>query len=407
MLTVPYPRPHRGPLREISDRLELGTLSSASARELSALGLEWQLIAPHVHDMEWWRDQPVNICAPAKQQWQINAWDATLRLSMADLIIWVDPGPSAPIPSTAPELVILTHAHADHTDQLQEWLYLFPEMRIAMTELTAQVLAFRSGDANVFQRIVDRSIQFKFHQKRTIMGVSLEFLPAGHLLGAAMIELQYDSDRILITGDFALREVGGLPGARIPSGDYAFVIMESTEASKKSLPYADLESTRSPFLRRVIEIVATGQRVVQISAQSLGQAQEAYAALVMAQRAGAFPVQSVCLNGLAASVSELYAKHLGQQSGPWNIPFLKLAATSSADRLVIGSGKSQESTIGEAAIIESSQLYTHASWAEKMAFAVKISCHQLYLYHGFSTSLDVALNEIGRKTGALTKEIAI
>jgi Cft2 family RNA processing exonuclease len=406
MITIPYPRPPRGPLREISDRLELGMLSPASARELSTLGLEWQLIAPHVHDMDWWRDQPLNRCAPANQQWQINAWDATLRLSTSEMIVWIDPGPSAPIPSPSPELVILTHAHADHIDRLQEWLRLFPDMRIAMTELTAQLLSLRFSDTGVFQQIMGRAIRFNFNQKRTIAGVSLEFLPAGHLLGAAMIEIQYGSDRILVTGDFALREVGGLPGVKIPSKDYAFVIMESTEAARKSLPYADLESTRVPFLRQVMEIVATGQRVVQINVQSLGQAQEAYAALVMTQRAGAFPAHTIYLDGLACSVSDLYSKHLGYQAGPWSPPFLELADTSSTDRLVIGRGRSQTSKAGEAVIVESSQLYTHAGWAEKMAFAVKISCHQLYLYHGFSTSLDVALHEIGRNTGALTKEIA-
>jgi len=49
----------------------------------------------------------------------------------------------------------------------------------------------------------------------------------------------------------------------------------------------------------------------------------------------------------------------------------------------------------------------HAGWAEKMAFAVNISCHQVYFYHGFSTSLDIALNELGRKTSAPTKDVAL
>jgi hypothetical protein len=394
MPSIPYPRPPRGPLREISDRLELGMLSSASARELSALGLDWQLIAPHVHDMEWWRDQSLNLCSPAKEQWQINAWDATLRLSTSEIIIWIDPGPSAPTPSAPPELVILTHAHADHTDRLQEWLRLFPEMRIAMTDLTAKLLSLRFSETDVFRQIKDQTIQFNFNQRRTIGGISLEFLPAGHLLGAAMLELQYGSDRILITGDFALREVGGLPGAKIPSSEYAFVIMESTECAKKSLPYADVVSTRTPFLRDVIDVVATGQRALQINAQSFGQAQEAYAALVMAQRAGAFASNSIYLSGLASSVSELYSKQFGHQPGPWNIPFLKLTDVISTDKLVISSAGHQAKNRGETALIESSQLYTHAGWAEKMAFAVKVSCHQLYYYHGFSTSLDITLNEI-------------
>jgi len=407
MTIIPYPRPLRGPMREISDRLERGMLSAASAKEMRALGLDWQTIASNVHDMDWWRDQKLNICAPAKQHWNFNAWDATLRLATSEIILWIDPGPSAPLPSTPPDIVIITHAHTDHTERLQEWVHNFPEARILMTPLTAQLLSLRFNESAEFQKILDRTIQIEYNKKRTISGVTVQFLPAGHLLGAAMLEFEFGTDRILVTGDFALREVGGLPGAKIPEGEYAFVFMEATECSRKSLPYADLQSTRIPFLREVMEKILTNQSIVQVNTQSFGQAQEAYAALVMAQRAGAFPDFSVCLDGLAVSVSRLYEKQFEHQAGPWDIPFLKSTDSSLHNRLVITSMQSQVKSKGDVALIERPQLYTHAGWAEKMAFAVNISCDQIHYYHGFSNSLDVALKEIGRKTSSLKKDITL
>ncbi len=406
MTIIPYPRPPRGPMREISDRLELGMLSAVSANEMSAVGLDWQIIASNVHDMDWWRNQKLNICAPAKQHWSFNAWDATLRLANSEMILWVDPGPSAPLPNIPPDLVIVTHAHADHTEHLQEWIYNFPEMRIVMTPITAQLLSLRYESIE-FKKILNQTIQIEFNQKRTISDITVQFLPAGHLLGAAMLDLEFGTDRILVTGDFALREVGGLPGAKIPEGEYAFVFMEATECSRKSLPYADLQSTRSPFLREVIEKILVDRSVLQVNTQSFGQAQEAYAALVTAQRAGAFSDYSVCLDGLAASVSELYKKQFEHQSGPWSIPFLKSTDSISNNRILITSTKGQVTLVGNVVQIERPPLFTHAGWAEKMAFAVNIPCDQMYYYHGFSNSLDVALKEVGRKITSLKKDIAL
>ena len=405
MAIIPYPEPPRGPLREISERLEHGMLTADAAKDLCAAGLEWNIVAPHVHDMDWWRDQPLNICPPAKQHWNINAWDATLRLATSDMILWVDPGPGAPLPKVAPELVLVTHAHADHTDQLQEWVNHFPEMLIVMTSITAQLLSLHSGGLGKNQQILDRIIIVDFNESRTISGVSIQFLPAGHLLGAAMLEIGFGPDHILVTGDFALRDVGGLPGGQIPAGEYAYILLESTECSRRSLPYADLRSTRTPFLNEVEQRIASQQCGVQINTHSFGQAQEAYVSLVMAQRAGAFSEHPVYVGGLAASVSSLYAKQLGDLSVAWNQPFSKLTDSVQGKYISIIPVQQQHGNISNISLLEHPSIFTHSGWAEKMALAMKASCHQLCYYHGFSTSLDIALVELGRKTGSLFKEI--
>ena len=404
MPDILYPRPPRGPLREISERLEDGMLSASSAKELFEMGLDWEQVAIHIHDSAWWHAQPIRVGTPAKQHWEFNAWDATLRLAASDVIIWIDPGPSAPIPNSAPELVVVTHAHVDHTEKLIDWAMKFPKMKIVMTPLTAGLLSLRDSGQGYFHNILERTIQIDFEQTRTISDVSLCFLPAGHLLGAAMLEIGLGPDHILISGDFALRDVGGLPGARIPTGDYAFAFMEATECSKKSPPFADLKSTRTPFLHALIDQTKKGAHSFQINAQSMSQAQEAYAALVMAQRAGAFNQYSIHLDGMAASVSNLYAKEFKYLSGPWEIPFLTASDIGSIDKLTITSSTGFQ-VPNDVTIIERPKIYTHAGWAEKMTFAAHTSCDRLFFYHGFSTSLDTELNKMGRKTGALSKEI--
>lgn len=404
MNPVPYPPPPRGPLREISERLEKGALGAQAADDLLAAGFDFQSVALHVHDVDWWKKQPVKESGSAKHRWKINDWDATLRLEASDVIIWVDPGPDAPFPDPAPELVLITHAHADHTDKLLDWIEKYPDMNVAMTCLTMQLLELRHAHTEIVQRLRERTTLLDFHQTRTILGVTLCFLPAGHLLGAAMLEIEVDSDRILITGDFSLREVGGLPGAVLPEKEYSLVIIEAKEASKNKAPFADLKQTRMPFLHDVSEKYWATQKSLLINAQSFAQAQEAYAALVMSQRAGAFSNSSILLSGMAASVSNLYEQCLKSQSDVWKLPFLRLPEKNQEINITITSAQGHQS-LEEDTIIERPVLFTHAGWAEKILFATQTACHQIVYYHGFSTSLDIALNELGRKRKSLNEEI--
>lgn len=68
-----------------------------------------------------------------------------------------------------------------------------------------------------------------------------------------MIELDVAGDSVLITGDFALRDVGGLRGADPPTGDYGLVLMESTQADWRTLPVAHEAATRRPLLQQLAQ----------------------------------------------------------------------------------------------------------------------------------------------------------
>ena len=416
---VPYPLPPPGPLRDMRLYLHEGTLSPRSADLLLRQGVPWPLVASHVQDWEWWGTRCPATAPPPALPWRITAWDATLHLEAPGESLWIDPGPSAPLPSCPPDLIVVTHAHYDHTARLGEFSATYPDTRVVMSHETASLLSLRSHfDSSLQECLRRRVVRLNFGQERAIGGVRLKLRPAGHLLGAAMVEIRLDQDSLLITGDFAFRDVGGIAGALWPQEAYTLVIMESTAVERGTLPVADPEANRRPFLRKVDDLLKQGKTRLLASAQAMGQAQELYAALALAQQAGAFPTLRVRLAGFAEAVSEEYFKALQEQPGPWSCPFLTLSIDRvPEDSLVIASGAGSEEKGGTADrlacnvegtpdgwVLKSPMVYTHAGWSERMAWAVGVPCYAVVLYHGFSLSLQTACSEIDRRVEALFKE---
>jgi hypothetical protein len=316
-------------------------------------------------------------------------------------------------------LIIVTHAHHDHVACLGEYSAIYPATPVVMSYETGALLSLRARSNPLLRECLElRSVRLRLGEQRAIGGVQLKLWPAGHLLGAAMIEIRLGEDTLLITGDFALRDVGGIPSASWPQGTYTLVVIEATEGEWGSLPVADPEANRQPFLQEVSELLGKGRRRLLVPSQAMGQAQELYAGLALAQQAGAFPDLRVRLAGFAATVSEMYQDALRTLPGPWECPYYTLAIENvPEDSLVIASGGGSDGEGGLAnrlarTLDESADgrtlwhptVYTHAGWGERMALAAGLSCHSILLYNGVSISLQTALSEVGREVGSLSVE---
>lgn len=116
------------------------------------------------------------------------------------------------------DLVLCTHAHADHAKGLLALHQAFPQMPIYASEVTTQLLPLNwpteaASASQICQALPWRTpIEF-------LDGLSAELYPAGHLPGAAAILLTYSPAfakpaSVFYTGDFFLsnsRLVEGLP----------------------------------------------------------------------------------------------------------------------------------------------------------------------------------------------------
>jgi len=244
-----------------------------------------------------------------------------------------------------------------------------------------------------------------------------------------MIDVQMDRLRILITGDFALRETAGLPGGVWSGADYDALVMEGSHAADNVYPTA-ASLTHIHALWDVCQTsIEKGASRLLILAQALGEAQAVYEALCQAQMQGKFPGLAIRMSGKAAKVASLYQQAISAPFSAWRLPLMtaEIHDYFPHHSIVIASGWEGQTddeirtrlglSSAEIAILRPSQTRTqqdtydfplHASWGELYATALAVRCREVMLYHGtFNTppSLMQCLEQCGRRISLLKNKL--
>lgn len=417
--TVPYPPPPPGLERDLHRYIQHGVLSPHSAKVLLQQGFSWSMIAPFVNDVQWWKAQRPTLASAPTQPWRITSWGATLFLEMPGIKVCIDPGPDMPDFIEPPDLIIVTHAHHDHTAKLGTLWAANPETPVMMSEGTYVLLSLRHQlDDALYQCLRHSTLKLKYSETRKILGIQVTLLPAGHLLGAAMIELEYGGDTMLVTGDFAAHDVGGLAGAPWPQKPYSLLLLGITALNHQQLPTADPQANRLPFLQEIDTLSRQGKNRFLVNAQAMSQAQELYVALVLAQQAGTFPDLSVYLAGFAKDISQLYHKALEKRHRAWYCAPLYLDIDEVPENAIVITGSLGETGSGteenplvqsvthnqQGWYIRNPSVYTHASWGECAAWALGVPCYAVGIYGSFSLSLFTMVENTGRRVWDLSRE---
>lgn len=185
----------------------------------------------------------------------------------------------------------ISHAHGDHM------------ARHAMALCTAET-------ASLYRlRLGQRPTQeMPYGEPLQRQGMSLTTLPAGHMLGSAMLLAEHRGLRLLYTGDFQLaasrtaRPVSKLPGAEV-------LVMESTFGEPRwTLPPRVAAEDQ---LLTIIRQAWHGDRTPVVFAYTAGKAQEVLA-LLHSQQIAAYQHPQI------AAVSRVYQQH-GCDIGPLRI----------------------------------------------------------------------------------------
>ncbi len=85
---------------------------------------------------------------------------------------------------------IISHAHSDHARHGHK--------AYACTNLSVPIMKYRLGDINVSG--------YDYGQAFFVNGVKFSFHPAGHVIGSAMIRVEYQGEVWLFTGDYKLED---------------------------------------------------------------------------------------------------------------------------------------------------------------------------------------------------------
>jgi Cft2 family RNA processing exonuclease len=242
------------------------------------------------------------------------------------------PKGSDPLPAfellERPNLIVITHAHLDHIGALPIFHRDFPDVPMICTHgtreiahvmltdgLKVQAAKQRQGNEDFQQLFGAEDLDLTLFELQTqpvgvdfspLPGLTMRFIHAGHIVGAACIYLQYGNRSILYTGDYnttSSRTTEGLKLADLPQAD--ILITESTYGSDT---HPSRRTQESDLIKAIVEIVAAGGNVL-IPAFALGRAQE----IILAIRTSALFHSvnvPVYIDGLVREVTDLFQTQL-------------------------------------------------------------------------------------------------
>lgn len=239
------------------------------------------------------------------------------------------PKGSDPLPAfellDRPDLMLITHAHLDHIGALPIFHRDFPDVPTICTHGTREIahvmltdglkVQRRQGNEDFGQVFTERDLDLTLFHLQTqpvgvdfspLPGLTVRFVHAGHIVGAACIYLQYGNRSLLYTGDYnttSSRTAEGLKLADLPQAD--ILITESTYGADT---HPSRRSQESDLIKAIVEIVRAGGNVL-IPAFALGRAQEIILALRTSALFHSVNVP-VYVDGLVREVTDLFQSQL-------------------------------------------------------------------------------------------------
>ncbi len=174
------------------------------------------------------------------------------------------------------DLILVTHCHLDHIGSLPVTMREHPEAAVLMTTSSrmlvermlhnsANVMMRQREDENIpeyplytheeIERSAKRIVGLNFGHAKKFRGandeVEIIFHAAGHLAGAAAIELRHKQESVFITGDVLFTDQRTVRGAQFPVGHFDVVITETTRGTTER----PIGKTRGTEMARLVDSI--------------------------------------------------------------------------------------------------------------------------------------------------------
>ena len=241
------------------------------------------------------------------------------------------------------DAVVLTHAHLDHSGYLPRLVregFRGPIYCSAATADLAELLLLDSAKIQENDAEFANRHGFSKHQpalplygkhdaERAIgqlrpvafgkpvdlgHGANATFRYAGHILGAATVEMHWGDKTVVFSGDLGRYDDPITPDPE-PVANADYLIVESTYGDRHHDPVAPAEA-----LLKVIERTTARGGTVVIPAFAVGRAQELLYLLSKLKRQGALPLTPVYLDSpMATDATELLCRHGADHKLPEDI----------------------------------------------------------------------------------------
>lgn len=222
------------------------------------------------------------------------------------------------------DLILLTHAHFDHTGGLPLIRARYPKVPMLtsvptkalttiMLEDTVKIMQNQEGvgeppyDAGMVDWTLRRLDAVPVNEWLSpLQGLRVCFVPCGHVLGACSLLIESDDQRVMVSGDISVVNQRTIPGLGKLDFRPDVLIMESTYGDGLHPKRSEEEMT---LARSVAEVVARNG-VALLPAFALGRAQEIILLLKDAQRSNVIPRFPIWVDGLVRSICDEYGEQL-------------------------------------------------------------------------------------------------
>ena len=213
-----------------------------------------------------------------------------------------------------PDAVLLTHAHTDHTGALLALHRMLPAgVKVSCTPPTKAITQILLEDS------VKRMEQYTLDDVSAVLrrmelvpwlepvqigeDMTAKWIPAGHILGAAMIYIETKRESVLMTGDVSVTNQRTISGLVVPSWCKPDVmVMESTYGDRQ---HKDRTQEEKKFVEDVAETIAAGGKVL-IPTFAVGRSQEVILILKRAMEHKQIPEFPVYVDGMVQDVNDVY-----------------------------------------------------------------------------------------------------
>jgi len=264
----------------------------------------------------------------------------SLFVQLGDLKILIDSGlhpkrvgrkaapDHSPIRGKTLDLIVITHCHLDHIGSLPLVMREHPNTPVIMTTSSrmliermlhnsASVMLRQKEDQNIpdyplfthedIDRLSRRMTGVNFGQVKKFKNGKdeLTMYPAGHVAGAAAVEIRYKHRSIFFTGDVLFENQRTLPGAKFPAGHFDTLVTETTRGTTERT----LEKTRGNEMARLVEsindtIKRGGSFLIPVFA--LGRMQEVLSIIHDARKFGRLVDCPIYASGLGMDLADYF-----------------------------------------------------------------------------------------------------
>lgn len=312
--------------------------------------------------------------------------------------LYCEPGDFFVDPSRAVDRAIITHGHSDHARS--------GHGAVLATRETVEIMKLRMG-----AECADAFEAQPLGAMRTINGVGVRLAPAGHILGAAQVVIEWQGQRAVVSGDYKrAADPTCAPFELVPCDVF---VTEATFA----LPVFRHEPAEAEVSRLLASMARQPERAHLVGAYGLGKTQRV---IKLARQAGYD--RPIYLHGALVELCALYQR-LGIDLGDLRpattdkhedfAGALVLCPPSSTDDrwsrrfpdpvTAFASGWMRiKGRIRQSGVELPLVISDHADWPELLDTIVETGAEDIWVTHGRDDALVYQLGLMGRKARALS-----